>query len=329
MTTTKQPNIKKVEPTYVFEYPHYAEKADTQLDIFWPWSEIKVEKDKQDLLVGMSESEHHGVITALKLFTKYELFVGDEYWLGRVMRNFPRPEIRRMAAAFGNVELNSHAPFYARINEELGLATKEFYNSYVENPVLKERMEFIGELVDNPDDLISLAGFSMIEGAVLYSSFAFLKHFQSQGKNKIPNVCRGLDMSVRDENLHSIGGAMLFLDLKRESELTEEQELYYQQKIFELAHCVREHEHQIVDMLFEKGKMEGITDVQLKHFVDSRINTCLEQLGYGKLFDVKYNPIAEWFYDGINKYMMNDFFQGVGREYVRNWNTNGFVWKTK
>lgn len=121
---------------------------------------------------------------------------------------------------------------------------------------------------------------------------------------------------------------MLFVDTKRESGLSEEEELYYQKKVFELAEAVRDHEHQIVDMLFEKGKMEGITDVQLKHFVDSRVNTCLEQLGYAKLYDVKYNPIADWFYDGINKYMMNDFFQGVGREYVRDWDATGFVWKT-
>ena len=325
----KVPKIKQEESAYVFEYPHYAEKADTQLEIFWPWSEIKVEKDKQDLLVGMTDSEHHGVITALKLFTKYELFVGEEYWLGRVMKSFPRPEIRRMAAAFGNVELNSHGPFYSKINEELGLATREFYNSYIDNPVLKDRMDFIGKLVDDDDDLVSLAGFSMIEGAVLYSSFAYLKHFQAKGKNKIPNICRGLDMSVRDEHLHTVGGAMLFIDLKSEIELTEEEEVYYQHKIFELAQSVREHEHKIVEMLFEKGEVEGITSDQLKLFVDSRVNTCLEQLGYGKLFDVQNNPIAEWFYDGINKYMMNDFFQGVGREYVRNWDTHGFIWKTK
>lgn len=325
----KVPKIKQEESAYVFEYPHYAEKADTQLEIFWPWSEIKVEKDKQDLLVGMTDSEHHGVITALKLFTKYELFVGEEYWLGRVMKSFPRPEIRRMAAAFGNVELNSHGPFYSKINEELGLATREFYNSYIDNPVLKDRMDFTGKLVDDDDDLVSLAGFSMIEGAVLYSSFAYLKHFQAKGKNKIPNICRGLDMSVRDEHLHTVGGAMLFIDLKSEIELTEEEEVYYQHKIFELAQSVREHEHKIVEMLFEKGEVEGITSDQLKLFVDSRVNTCLEQLGYGKLFDVQNNPIAEWFYDGINKYMMNDFFQGVGREYVRNWDTHGFIWKTK
>lgn len=326
MTEAKVP-IQQKQEAYVFKYPEFATLADQQLKIFWPWNEIKVEKDKQDLLVGMTESEYHAVVTALKLFTKYELFVGNEYWLDRVMKNFPRPEIQRMAACFGHVELNSHAPFYNRINEELGLATEEFYNSYVNDPVLKDRMDFIDSLVSHEDDAISLAGFSMIEGAVLYSSFAFLKHFQSQGKNKMSNVCRGINMSVRDENLHSVGGAELFKQLVKERKLSTEQVKDLETTIRELAKVVCEHEKRIVAMLFEKGKIEGITSTQMEHFVESRVNTCLEQLGYKKEYDVKYNPIADWFYDGINNFMMNDFFQGIGREYARGWDSTSFVWK--
>lgn len=322
-------NIQKYQPAYVFEYPEFAELADKQLDIFWPWKEIKVEKDKQDLLVGMTESEKHGVITALKLFTKYELFVGNEYWLDRVMKKFPRPEIQRMAACFGHVELNSHAPFYARINEELGLATEEFYNSYVDDPILKERMDFIESLVNHEDDAISLAGFSMIEGAVLYSSFAYLKHFQSQGKNKMSNICRGINMSVRDENLHSIGGAMLFKHLVAERNLSKDERDELKIVIINLAMVIAEHEKRINAMLFEKGKVDGVTQTQMDHFNESRVNICLEQLGYEKLFDVKYNPVAEWFYDGINNFQMNDFFQGVGREYTRGWDSSSFAWKGK
>lgn len=319
--------IQTYQPAYVFEYPQFAEMADKQLDVFWQWSEIDVSKDKQALLTEMTESERHGVVTALKLFTKYEIFVGNEYWLGRVMNNFPRPEIQRMATAFGHVELNSHAPFYDQINKELGLSTEEFYNSYVEDDTLRERMEFIDQLVASEDDALSLAGFSMVEGAVLYSSFAFLKHFQSCGKNKLTNICRGINMSVVDEALHSVGGAELCKQLVKELNYTEEQRQVFENKVYALAETIKEHEFRIVDMLFEKGKMDGITDVQMKHFVESRINTCLQQLGMNKLYDVKYNPVAEWFYKGINNYQFNDFFSGVGREYQRNWDESNFTWK--
>src|SRR3546814_9244700 len=68
-------------------------------------------------------------------------------------------------------------------------------------------MEFIDSLVNQHDDLVSLGCFSLIEGAVLYSSFAFLKHFQTRGKNKLLNVVRGINFSVRDENLHCVAGS--------------------------------------------------------------------------------------------------------------------------
>ena len=93
------------------------------------------------------------------------------------------------------------------------------------------------------------------------------------------------------------------------------------------ARKIYEHECQIIAMLFEKGKIEGITAHQLENFVQSRINECLKQLGFAKEYEVKYDPISSWFYKGINDYQFNDFFSGQGREYNRNWDQSGFVWK--
>ena len=88
---------------------------------------------------------------------------------------------------------------------------------------------------------------------------------------------------------------------------TREQVIHTAQKIFE-------HEQQIIAKLFEKGKIEGITAHQLECFVQSRINLCLENLGYEKIFNVKYDPISLWFYKGINDFQFNDFFSGQGME---------------
>lgn len=107
------------------------------------------------------------------MFTLYELVAGRDYWLGRVLRRFPRPDVERMAATFGF--LNWLFTLRSTINEALMINTDEFYLSYVDDPLLKERMDFVEELVKSKSDLMSLGAFSMIEGAVLYSSFAFLK----------------------------------------------------------------------------------------------------------------------------------------------------------
>lgn len=320
-------NIKVWKDGYVDEYPEFSKLADEQIKIFWPWNEINVSKDKQDLLVGMTEAEKHGVITTLKLFTKYELFVGNEHWGNRIAKAYPHVGPQRMAAAFAHVELNSHAPFYNEINKELGLANYEFYTEYLNDPVLSERMNFIDSMVNQPDDELSTAVFSIVEGGVLYGQFAYLKHFQSQGKNKIQNINRGLNMSARDENLHAIGGAMLVNQALKEQERSEYEMLQYRQAVQESIDIVYQHERAINAKLFEKGNSDGITLVQLDHFSESRLNLCSDNLHVKRNFEVKYNPIADWFYKGINDYQMNDFFQGVGREYQRDWSKERFTWK--
>ncbi|MDX1702584.1 MAG: ribonucleotide-diphosphate reductase subunit beta [Melioribacteraceae bacterium] len=326
------PQIRTKTISFVERYPEFKELTDQQLKVLWFADEIKLEKDVQDVLVNMTEAERHGVITVLRLFTLYELWSGSEFWCNAMMKRYPRPEIQAMCAVFGSFELGVHQKFYARLNELLNLNTDDFYLSYVDDPVLKDRMDFVDKLVigeskSELDQLVSTGAFSFIEGGVLYSSFAYLKHFQSQGKNKILNMVRGINFSAVDENFHCIGGSALFQKHKEELQLNEEEEKYVRDKIYGIAEKVYEHESRIVDMIFEKGSVDGITDVQLKHFVESRVNLCLKNLGYKNLFKVKYNPIADWFYNGLNSYQFIDFFTGQGREYQRDWNKQGFAWR--
>ena len=301
--------------------------ADQQLKVFWTAEEISVEKDIQDVLVNFTESEKHAVITTLKLFSIYETHAGSEYWGERFKGMFNGAEFHRMASVFSMFELAVHAPFYNKINQLLHIDTPEFYMSYLDDPTLKARVEHIGKIIDDPDDLLSLAAFSMVEGVILYSNFAFLKHYQSQGKNKLMNIVRGINFSVRDENIHSVAGAWSFKHKLSLSNLTAEEKEKLEQNIRKAAVKIYEHECLIIAKLFEKGNIAGITAHQLECFVQSRINDCLKELGYDKQYEVKYNPIAEWFYNGINKFQFNDFFSGQGREYNRNWDESKFKWK--
>lgn len=300
------------------------EFTNQQLKIFWLPDEIKVEKDVQDILVNMTDSERHGVITTLKLFTLYELKAGSEYWGTRYRDLFPAPEFQRMAATFSMVELAIHKPFYQKINELLHLHTDEFYSSYKESKVLQARVKKIDSYMNHPNVLVSVAAFSMVEGVILYSSFAFLKHFQSAGKNKLLNIVRGINFSVRDENLHSQAGAWTYKQLIKVFPLLSSD---MEDTLYKLAEDLYLHECEIVDILFEKGEMEGITSLQLKRFVASRINVCLEQLGLKSLYQIDYNPIASWFYSGINGFTFNDTFSGIGNSYVRNWDETAFTYK--
>lgn len=328
------PRIKTPKETFTVDYPEAIAFMDQQQGIFWPHYEVKVAKDKQDILVNMTDAERHGTIEVLRLFTKYEVIIGNEFWINWVMKKFPRPgDIQPMASMFGAMELAVHQMFYRRLNEELGIATDEFYNSYKEDEELAARISYLESALIGKDELKALGSFTFGEGAVLYTSFAYLKHFQSQGKNKLLNVVSGINFSARDEHLHSEAAAWLFRTLRKEGI-----EIGYYRKeyldsvdeyIYNAAKEVFEHEKVIIRKIFSKGKIEGITEKQLENFAMSRIDLCLKNLGLNPIYKVEYNPVADWFYAGINGYMAQDFFSSQGNQYARDWSSVGFVWEKK
>ena len=318
--------IPKKTPTY--DYKAAVEAVEAQHNIFWLPTEPKVEKDLHCIKTELTEAEYHGVLTTLKLFTLYEIVAGNEYWGGKFKRMFPRPDFERMGACFSNVELNVHAPFYQRVDDLLGLSSDEFYSQFTDDPVLKSRMDFLDDCIKDKDDLFSVGVFSMVEGSILYSSFAFLMHFQSEGKNKLPNIHSGLTFSVKDENLHSEGGAWVFRTL-----LGEKQELGWdgytevESRLYKAAEAIYEHECQIIEMVFSKGSIKGVTAHQMRNFVESRIDLCLKNLGLNSIYNPTYNPIGNWFYKMIGGDTQHDFFVKLGSAYNRNWSEAGFVWK--
>lgn len=184
---------------YTVDYPQAVTAAEEQEKIIWFAREIGVDKDSGSIRTQCTNGERHGVTTTLKLFTKYELSLGgEEFWGGKVSKMFPRPEIQRMAATFGYIELGVHAPFYSLINESLNIATDEFYNSWKESPVLVERMAFLDKWAGSDCPVLSTAAFSFMEGVVLFSNFAFLKSFSSGGYNLLPHITSGIDASAKD-----------------------------------------------------------------------------------------------------------------------------------
>jgi ribonucleotide reductase beta subunit family protein with ferritin-like domain len=282
-----------------------------------------LEKDVHSILTDFTPAERHAVTTSLKLFTKYELIVGDEYWGGKVKDTFKHPDVGLMADCFSYFESNVHARFYNRINELLGLATEDFHQSWQYDPTLASRIAYLDSLVSSSDLPLSLAVFSMMEGCILYSSFAFLKHFQSNGKNKLSNLVAGINFSVRDENIHHEAGAWLFRTYCEENKIDKE---WMRKRVVEAATALVEHEHRIVDLLFSHGEIEGITKKAMKAFVNSRANICISNLGYEPIFDTEGDTISDWFYLGISTATIHDFFARVGNQYQRKWTEKKFLW---
>lgn len=316
--------IETPKDTYTVDYPQAVASAREQTRIIWFAEELGVEKDEGDIRTKCTEGERHGITTVLKLFTQYELMLGgEEFWGGKVMKMFPRPEIQRMASTFSFIELGVHAPFYSLINEALGIATDEFYSSWKDNPILRDRMDFVSKYADSDNPLEATVAFAFMEGVVLFSNFAFLKSFNVGGFNLIPHITAGIDASSKDENLHSMGSAWLFrqcLEERRQLGLFSSfEELSLETDVEAIAREVYGHEEAICDIIFEKGGIRTIEKEEILHFIRDRINMVMSYLGYNKLFDQEPGKVSEWFYAQLNSYKYSDFFAAQQIQYVRDW----------
>jgi ribonucleotide reductase beta subunit family protein with ferritin-like domain len=301
-----------------FEYNQAFNFQKAQSDHYWTHSQIEVDSDLMQYNTEFTDAEKHGINTVLKLFTTYEIHVAN-YWIDVVYKHFPSPEVRMMAQTFASVEAE-HALFYDKLNDALKLSNKEFYLSFMDDKHMKQRVDFIHnklQVGDSDFELArSLATFSFIEGVVLYSSFAFLMSFQNPPKNKLKNVFTGLSYSVRDEALHADADSWLFNKFVEEYQVDRKA---LKSEIEKIAKECFKVEEKIIDNIFQQGKIDGITDVQLKNFVQSRINKKLRDIKYEPIYEVTYNPVAKWFYKSINQIEMSDFFDRNPTSYNNNW----------
>lgn len=319
--------LSKIEtPTdsYVTNYPWAVDMTIQQQSLFWPAEELGVDEDEQDFRTKLNESELHGVLYAQSILTQYELMIGGtELWGGKIAKLFPRPEIQRMAACFSNVELGSHAPFYALGNEVLGRATDEFYTQWKQDPLLAERVKFIEECASSNDALEVTAALAFLEGAILFSIFGYFKGFNSRGFNMIPHFVSGIDGSTKDENFHSIASANLFRQCKYERKEmgnhSTRRDNILKEKIRKMAKDVYEHEKLIIHKLFEIEGNRVVKEAELLDFLEDRLNIVLNRLEMEPMFEKKPGIISGWFYQQLSTVKVPDFFASTQLQYTRNW----------
>lgn len=324
--------IQTPTDSYVRCYPKIVELANKQLeDQLWFSSEMKVELDKMQLKYELSPEQQHTVKFLLNLFVKYELEVGSMW--AKIGKIFPRPEIKLAASVVEMVERAVHAEFYNQINIQLGLDTDEHYLQFMDDPILKERAEWLGKLIsDKEDEELAVIIFGMTETALLFSPFSMLKSFQSNGNNKIPVVARGTNQSAIDEDLHGIIAAEIINTWYLEQGISLKEDKPRYKAIREAVHQVYEHEERIVDLAIIGESLNGATKQEYKEFVKHRLNIYLERLNLPHEFEVGECSIIDWFEKNTYSYKVIDFFSsGQGQEYELGWNKHGFgnAWRKK
>ena len=322
--------IETPTDSYTRHYPRIVELANKQLEEqLWFSSEMVVELDRMQLLYELTPEQLHAVKTVLTFFVRYELNVGDMW--RKIAELFPRPEVKLAASVIECVERAVHAEFYDQPNKQLGLDTDEHYLAYTKDPELLERATWLGGLLnDEKDPILGVIIFSMTETALLFSSFAILKSFQSNGYNLIPVIVRGTNQSAIDEDLHGMISAEIINTYYAELGVRLLDDPVRYPKIVEAVKYAYEHECILIDIAIPGDTFNGVAKQEYKEFVKKRLNTYMERLNLPPVFVVGECAITEWFELNTYAYKVADFFTpGMGMEYESSWDETAFVagWK--
>lgn len=322
----RKTQIQTPTMSYTRHYPELVELGNQQLEEkLWFSSEMIVERDKMQLLYELSPAQLHAVKTVLQLFLRYELIVGEEFWNGMVIREFPRPEVKLVASILGMMELAVHAEFYNQINQVLGMDKDEDYLAFTDDPILAERVQWLDDVLSGEDKVLSTIIFSMTETALLFSSFAILKSFQSNGHNEIPVIARGANQSAVDEDLHGVISAEIINRRYAELGRPLREDTKRVEQIYKAVQYAYEHECRIIDMAFIEDTLNGMTKEDFKAFVRYRLNIFLARIGLDHAFEDDDTPIKDWFEINTYAYKMVDFFStGMGQEYEMGWKEEDF-----
>jgi ribonucleotide reductase beta subunit family protein with ferritin-like domain len=311
----------------LYLYPFAKELMEQQQDINWFAQEIKVENDIQDYRHNMSRESYHLITLTLQLFVEIEQKVGDVW--SSIANWFPHSEIDGACTQIAAMEKSVHAFFYQKMSDVLNIDPEDTAKNQQTILVLKEKLDFLNKITSNldKDKPLSLATVALIEQVLLFSNFAMLKSFKANGHKMIPNTLTGVDYVVNDEVIHGV-----FATYLHNVYIEEYPTVYgsfplveHEKAVRKLTEKIVAHEDSVIDYGFPgEAAINDITASQLKNFIRSRANQVLSDLGMEPLYEIKENPIADWFYKGANSIKVHDFFASGTNQYRRGWSLDGF-----
>lgn len=310
---------KVVKP---FEYNWAYDYWWKQNSAHWMKEEVDMSKDVKDWNENLTEDEKSVIGNILKSFTQVEAEVED-YWSGTVAQLFPKPEIKMMANGFANIEC-VHIDSYSYLNTILNL---EDFDAFLQDEAAMQKLDVLISDLDKDKSSISdiaksLAIFSACaEGINLFSSFSILLSFKRE--NKLKGIGQIIEMSCRDEDMHSEAGCKLFRTILEEYPeiFTEE----FKKEIYDAVKLAIDNEFYFIDQVFSNYTLTTINKEQVKNFIHYRANIKLKELMLEEKYDVDKSLLEEvnWFEVFTSGQQATDFFANQETGYSKpksDWN---------
>ncbi|MBX2924224.1 MAG: ribonucleotide-diphosphate reductase subunit beta [Chitinophagaceae bacterium] len=301
-----------------FEYPEILKFSEAINKSFWVHSEVDFTADVQDFHAHLTAAEQNAIKNSLLSIAQIEVAV-KSFW-GNLYNHFPKPELNGLGATFAECEFR-HSEAYSRLLEVLGYNNQ--FESLVEVPVVKERIQYLSSALQNArssdkkEYTVSLILFSLlIENVSLFSQFAIILAF-TRFKGLMKNVSNIIAWTSVDEQIHANAGIFLINKLKEEypgiftEETAEQVRSVVKQSIAT--------ESRMLDWIFGAGEIDIINKHNLTNFMKYRADESLKQIGMEPVFNVsaKDNAPMLWFEEEVFSNSLDDFFAKRPVEYTK------------
>jgi len=303
-----------------FEYPELESYAQGIRQTYWIHDEVDFSADLHQFKTELSEVEQYIIGTILKTFAQTEIHVADEFW-NQLHNYLPKPEVFILCSTFTENEMR-HALAYDKLNEILGL---QDYASFLTDKVATSRLENLTRIRkdhkgkpsvrDICRTLAIFGGFT--ENVNLFSQFAILRSFSSNGRNLLTNIADIIDWSQQDEKTHASCAIYLFNTLVAENPEVWDDE--FKAEIYTAAKVTFDIEKDLIKQVFAKGELSNLSEEVLINFMKARINQSLVSMNFKSIFNVDEKLLAEisWFEDNFSAISHKDFFAKRPSEYTR------------
>ena len=293
-----------------FANPSFVNQAIEHDKLAWGEWECDLQEDVAQWKSGkISFSEKNFITQILRLFTQSDVIVGGSYvdvFLPRIKNN----EARMMMLSFAQRE-TIHMRSYALLNDTLGFPESE-YTAFLEYEAMADKIEFMQTFDPDTKQGLAKAIAQTVcnEGMSLFSAFVMLLNFQRFGK--LRGMCEIVEWSIRDETMHVDGMTALFRQYITENPevVTDE----FKQSIYDMYRTAVTLEDKVIDLAFELGAMEGITQIEVKEYIRYIADRRLINLGLKPNWDIEFNPLP-WLDWVLNGDSFKNFFEGRVTDY--------------
>jgi ribonucleoside-diphosphate reductase beta chain len=308
-----------------FRYPWAYEFWRRQQQVHWLPEEVPLGEDVKDWASKLNDQERNLLTQIFRFFTQADVEVNDNY-MERYARVFKPTEIKMMLASFSNIE-TVHIAAYALLLETIGMPETEFA-AFMDYQALRDKHDYMQKFgVDTDADILRtvamFGGFT--EGLQLFASFAMLMNFPRF--NKMKGMGQIVTWSVRDESLHCEGMIKLFHAYAKETNALTQS---VKDDIVDCCKTVVGIEDRFIDLAFEMGPVQGMTDNDIKQYIRYIADWRLGQLGLPKVYGVTEHPIP-WLTAILNGVEHANFFEARATEYSKaatrgEWHGGEGVW---